>query len=68
MLDEHVDFFKAVRVEQKLNALAGGQLAAAVLRLNPLFTPAEPCFAAAVFNSWTISRMMPPFESVFQCR
>mgnify|MGYP003290819990 CR=1 FL=1 len=42
MLDEHVEFLERVLVEQKLDALAGGQLAAGVLRLDALLAAAEP--------------------------
>jgi hypothetical protein len=41
VLDEHVEFLKAALVEQKLDALACGQLAAGVLRLDALLAAAE---------------------------
>src|SRR4051794_19893716 len=42
MLDEHVGLFERIRVEQELHALAGGKLAALVLRLDPALATAEP--------------------------
>ena len=42
MLDEHVGLFERVRVEQELDALAGGKLAALVLRLDPPLATAQP--------------------------
>ena len=42
MLDEHVRLFEGVGVEQQLDALAGGELAALVLRLDPALAAAEP--------------------------
>ena len=42
MLDEHVRLLEGVRVEQELDALAGGELAALVLRLDPALAAAKP--------------------------
>ena len=44
MLDEHVEFLERALVQQQLDALAGGQLAAGVLRLDALV-------AAALFGA-----------------
>ena len=41
MLDEHVEFLERSLVEQQLDALARGQLAAGVLRLDALLAAAE---------------------------
>jgi hypothetical protein len=41
MLDEHVEFLERALVEQKLDALPRGQLAAGVLRLDALLAAAE---------------------------
>ena len=41
MLDEHVEFLETALVEQKLDALPCGQLAAGMLRLDALFAAAE---------------------------
>ena len=41
MLDEHVEFLERALVEQQLDALARGQLAAGVLRLDALLAAAE---------------------------
>jgi hypothetical protein len=56
MLDEHIEFLERPPVEQKLDALAGGQLATAVLRLDALFTAAE---------LRTRAPFIEPFENVF---
>ena len=42
VLDEHVGLLERIRVEQKLDPLAGGELAALVLRLDPPFAAAQP--------------------------
>src|SRR3979411_1306313 len=42
VLDEHVEFLERALVEQKLDALPRGQLAAGVLRFDALFAPAQP--------------------------
>ncbi len=41
MLDEHVELLERPLVEQQLDALAGGQLAAGMLRLDALLAAAE---------------------------
>jgi len=41
VLDEHVEFLERALVEQKLDALPRGQLAAGVLRFDALFAAAE---------------------------
>ena len=40
MLDEHIEFLERALVEQQFDALAGGQLAARVLRLDALLATA----------------------------
>jgi hypothetical protein len=40
MLDEHVEFLERAFIQQQLDALAGGQLAAGVLRLDALVAAA----------------------------
>jgi hypothetical protein len=42
VLDKHVEFLERALVEQKLDALPRGQLAAGVLRLDALLAAAEP--------------------------
>ena len=42
VLDEHVGLLERVRVEQELDPLAGGELAALVLRLDPPLAAAQP--------------------------
>ena len=56
VLDEHVELLEGALVEQKLDALAGRQLAAAVLRLDALLAAAEARLGAPLFK---------PFEHVF---
>lgn len=56
MSNEHVELFKRVFIQQKTNAFAGRQLALVVLRSNTLFSTAEPCLRASVFEF---------FENVF---
>jgi hypothetical protein len=41
VLDEHVEFLERALVEQQLDALPRGQLAAGVLRFDALFAAAE---------------------------
>ena len=49
MLDEHVELLERVVIEQKLDALARGQLALGVLRRNAfLAAPEASAFAAGV--------------------
>jgi hypothetical protein len=54
VLDEHVPFFEGAFVEQQLDALARGELALGVLRVDALLPP--PRRAAARFFS-SCSRM-----------
>src|SRR5690606_14290650 len=42
MLDEHVELLEGALVEQESYALARGKLAAGVLSIDPLLSPAEP--------------------------
>ncbi len=46
MFDEHVEFLETALVEQKLDALPRGQLAAGVLRLDALLAAPKPCAGA----------------------
>ncbi len=50
VLDKHVEFLERTLVEQQLDALPRGQLAAGVLRLDALFAAAELCAGAAFFE------------------
>ena len=50
VLDEHVELLEGAPVEQKLDALAGGELAAAVLRLDALLAAAEAGLGAPLFK------------------
>ena len=50
MLDEHVIFFERSFIEQKVNTLAGGQLALGMLRGNALFAAAEAGLIATLFQ------------------
>ena len=50
VLDEHVELLERALVEQKLDALARGQLAAGVLRLDALLAAAELGAGAALFE------------------
>ena len=50
MLDEHVELLERSIVEEKLKALAGGQLAALVLGLDAFDTPAKASLGAAAFE------------------
>ena len=50
MLDEHVELLETALVEQQLDALARGQLAAGVLRLDALLAAAAFCAGAALFE------------------
>jgi hypothetical protein len=49
MLDEHIDFFETIGVEQQLDALARRQLAARVLRFNALFPATQTGNATPLF-------------------
>ena len=50
VLDEHVEFLERALVEQKLDALPRGQLAAGVLRLDALLAAAELGAGAPLFE------------------
>jgi hypothetical protein len=50
VLDEHVELLERAFVEQELDALAGGELAALVLRLDALVAAAGPRLFAALFE------------------
>src|SRR6516165_9351329 len=50
MLDEHVEFLERSLVEQKLYALASGELAARMLRFDALCPAAELCSGAALLK------------------
>ena len=50
MLDEHVELLERPIVEEKLKALAGGQLAALVLGLDAFDTSAKASLGAAAFE------------------
>ncbi len=50
MLHEHVEFLERALVEQELDALAGGQLAALVLCLNARLTAAEAGVLTPLFE------------------
>ncbi len=67
MLHEHVEFLERALVEQKLDALPRGQLAAAVLRLDPLL--AAPQFGAGatgfelfddILHAYPLAAGLPP--------
>ena len=67
VLDEHVELLEGARVEQELDALAGGQLAAAVLRLDALLAAAEarlraPCSSCSITCLITL-----PFRPAQEC-
>src|SRR5690606_21525450 len=46
VLDEHVPLLEAVGIEQDVDTLARGQLAAFVLRVDPALSATEPCALA----------------------
>ncbi len=50
MFDEHVELLETALVEQELDALARGQFAAGVLRLDALLATAELGAGAAFFK------------------
>ena len=61
VLDEHVEFLERSLVEQQLDALAGGQLAAGVLRLDALLAAAELRTGTTVFKGvQDILHLLPP--------
>ena len=50
MFDEHVEFLETALVEQEIDPLPRGQLAARVLRRDALLAAAEPCARAPFFK------------------
>ncbi len=50
VFDEHVELLERALVEQEFDALAGGQLAALVLRLDALLPAAELRLGAPLFQ------------------
>ena len=66
VLDEHVEFLERALVEQQLDALPRGQLAAGVLRLDALFAAAELGAGAPFFEGvQDIFHLLPPaFRSI----
>src|SRR4030088_695021 len=50
VLDEHVEFLERALVEQKLDALPRGQLAAGMLRLDAFFAASELGAGAPLFE------------------
>ena len=50
VLDEHVELLERILVHEQFDALAGGELAALVLRLDARLAAAEPRRLAAVFE------------------
>ncbi len=50
MFDEHVKLLERAGIHQKIDALARGQLAAAVLGLDALQAAPQPCVGAALFQ------------------
>src|SRR5690606_26302752 len=50
MGDEHVVFFETARIEQHVEPLAGGELALAMLDVDPPLAPAQPCLLAPRFE------------------
>src|SRR5262249_34824966 len=50
MLDEHVPFFEGAGIEEKIDALAGGQLALCMLCLDAALAAARTCRAPLVFE------------------
>src|SRR5439155_3877938 len=65
VLDEHVEFLERSLVEQQLDALARGQLAAGVLRLDALLPAAELCAGTTIFKGvQDILHLLPPVLSL----
>ena len=61
MLDEHVELLERSLVEQELDALARGQLAAGVLRLDALLPAAELCAGTTIFKGvQDVFHLLPP--------
>ena len=56
VFDKHVEFLEAAMVEQQFDALAGGELAALVLRIDAGLATTEQGLGAAVIQA---------FENVF---
>jgi hypothetical protein len=56
VLDEHVELLEGAFVEQELDALAGGELAPAVLRLDALLATAQASLCTP---------LLKPFKHVF---
>ena len=50
VLDEHVELLERALVDQQLDALAGGQLAALVLRVDARLAAAEAGLGAALLE------------------
>ena len=63
MLDEHVELLERALVEQELDALARGQLAALVLRLDTRRTAAQAGLLAALFQLVEDVLHAGPFEN-----
>jgi hypothetical protein len=61
VLDEHIEFLETSLVEQELDALPRGQLAAGVLRLDALFAAAQSRAGAPLFKSFQdVFHQLPP--------
>jgi hypothetical protein len=60
VLDEHVELLETALVEQQLDALPRGQLAAGVLRLDALLAAAKPCAGAALLKGFQDVFHWPP--------
>jgi hypothetical protein len=60
-LDEHVELLERCLVEQKLDALARGQFAARMLRLDALFPAAQLCARAPLLKAVqnVLHRLLP---------
>jgi hypothetical protein len=50
VLDEHVELLEGIAIHQKLDPLAGGELAALVLRLDAALAAAGARAVAALFE------------------
>jgi hypothetical protein len=65
VLNEHVEFLERSLVEQELDALTRGQLAAGVLRLDALLAAAALCAGTTVFQGvQDILPVRPPVLSL----
>ena len=61
MFDEHVEFLERAAIEQKLDALAGGELAAGMLRLDALLAAAELGAGAPLLEGFQdVFHLLPP--------